>query len=130
MLVDNGHCYFSSQFICLLQSSEANVSASTIHCIARYRCFLKKQWQKMFQILHYPFSVEGVYLSETLTFSSKPKSWYVVIFILSYFISTASIKGLQGICTSDSCRSYWRNNEPYFFYLQDAEKAMREMKGN
>lgn len=51
----------------------------------------------MFQILHHPFSVEGVHLSVTLTFSSKPKWWYVVIFILSYFISTASIKGLQGI---------------------------------
>ena len=27
MLLDNDLCYFSSQFICFLQSSEANVSA-------------------------------------------------------------------------------------------------------
>jgi len=33
----------------------------------------------MFQILQYPLSVQGVYLSVTLTFFSKLK-WYVVIF--------------------------------------------------
>lgn len=53
------------------------------------------------------FIVQGVYLSETL--QSLPNS-NGMLFLndLSNFISTASIKGLQGICTSNNnnCRSY------------------------
>lgn len=47
----------------------------------------------MFQILHYPLSVQGVHLSETLTFSSKPKWWYVVIFkcLISFLLPVLKV---------------------------------------
>ena len=46
----------------------------------------------MFQILRYPLLVQGVYLSETLTFSSNLK-WYVVIFkcLISFLLPVLKV---------------------------------------